>query len=133
MSYITPAQLAHQRRVTGGTFTDTCQRLVFDASDGSYGAGTGQPDYLAGASIPCSFQGVVAPDAQEDTEVPITKADLYVAHDATLDPSDRVTITHIYGELQSNPLTFDIAEGPLMEGNVLWARLVLATDGTDEE
>jgi hypothetical protein len=133
VSLVTPGQLAAERYATGETFTDTCQRLVFAATDTDYGTGTGAPGYTAGASFPCSFQGRTAPDAMDETAVRITEADLYFAHNATLGPSDRVKITHLYGELQASPQTFEVVEGPLIDGNVQHAVLRLVTDGSDEE
>src|SRR5688572_30085246 len=98
MSLVTPGQLAFERRATGETFTDTCQRLVFASDDGDYGTGTVAPNYAPGASLPCSFQATVEEDANEQSEVLMIDAMLYLAHDATLTPSDRVKITHLYGE-----------------------------------
>lgn len=127
MSYITPNQLAAQRLITAPTFTDTCQRLVHTPGDGDYGPGTGAATYPAGVSMPCSFQAHVAEDVQDESAIRMIDADLYLAHDAILNPSDRVTITHLYGELQANPQSFHIVKGPLVDGNVMIAGLRLVT------
>lgn len=130
MSLVTPGQLAAERIATGETFTDTCQRLVHtETAGGDYGHAS--PTYPAGASFPCSFQATVAEDAQGTSEVRMIDAMLYLAHDATLLPGDRVKITHLYGELQASPQTFHIVRGPLVDGNVIEAGLQLVTDGAD--
>lgn len=128
MSYVTPSQLAAQRLITAPTFTDTCQRLVHTPTDGDRGPGTGAPTYTAGASLPCSFQATVDEDAQGESEVRMIDAMLYLAHDATLNASDRVKITHLYGELQASPQTFDVTRGPLVDGNVMEVGLKLVTE-----
>lgn len=130
MSLVTPGQLATERVATGQTFTDTCQRLVFAATDGDRGPGTGPPTYTAGASLPCLFQATVAEDVQGESEVRMIDAMLYLAHDATLTANDRVKITHLYGELQASPQVFAITKGPLIDGNVMEAGLALVTDGS---
>jgi hypothetical protein len=129
MSYITPAQLAHQRLVTAPTFAATCQRLVHTAASGDYGYGA--PTYPAGVSLPCLFDPRVAGDANDVGAVRMVDADLYVAHDATLLPDDRVKITHLYGEAVASPQTFEIVAGPIVDGNVQHAELRLVTDGSD--
>lgn len=128
MSYITPNQLAAQRRITAPTFTATCQRLIYTAGSGDYGYGP--PTYPAGVSMPCLFDPRPEPDANEGVQM--VDADLYLAHDAVLLPDDRVKITHIYGEVIASPQTFEIVEGPIVDGNVMHAALRLVTDGSDQ-
>lgn len=132
MSYVTAGQLAAQRQVSAPTFTDTALRLIYAGTNGDYGPGTGAPTYMQGSALACSFQVKPVRDAQGQTEVPLTEADLYLAHDAVLDPEDRVVITHLYGEEQANPQTYNITSGPVVDGNVMHAELSLVTDGSDE-
>lgn len=132
MSYITTGQRTAQRLVTAPSFTDTCLRLIYAGTDGDYGPSTGQPTYTQGVSVPCSFQSKPVRDAQGQTEVPLTEADLFLAQDAVLDPEDRVVITHLYGEEQVSPQTYNIVSGPVVDGNVMHAVLRLVTDGSNE-
>jgi hypothetical protein len=127
MSLVTSAQLAAERMATAETFTDTAQRLVYGASDGEYGPGT-VGDYVAGASFACSFQPKSVRDAQGETQVQMEDADLYCAVGTTLDADDRLTITHLYGEAVANPLTYNVAAGPVLDGNLQHVELRLVTD-----
>lgn len=125
MSYITPSQRTAQRLITAPTFTDICQRLTESATaGGDYGPGS---KYTAAATLPCSFQPRVQRDAQGETMVELSTADLYVALGTTLLPEDRVTITHLLGEALAAPKVYMISGGPLVEHNVLHAELQLLT------
>jgi hypothetical protein len=128
MSYITTQQAAHQKRITGPTFTDTCVRLVEETATGDYGYGSST--YTEEATLPCSFQPRIQNDVQGETEVPLHDADLFVARTATLLADDRITITHLLGEAVDVPQTYQVIAGPMVTHNVLWAKLRLITDGS---
>lgn len=129
MSYITPAQLAHQRRITAPTFTDTCQRLVHTAASGDYGYGT--PTYPAGSSSPCLFIERPLEEAQGATMVEMADGKLYLPLTFTLLPDDRVMITHMNDEEVVGPKTYAIVKGPIIDDALLYAELELVTDGSD--
>src|SRR5688572_10753004 len=116
MSYITAGQRSAQRSITAPTFTDTCLRLIYAGAEGDYGPGTGQATYTQGASMPCSFQAKPVRDAMGMSEIPLTEADLFLAQDAVLDPEDRVVITHLVGAEQVSAQTYNIVEGPVIDG-----------------
>lgn len=128
MSYITPAQRNAQRLITAPTFTDTAQRRAFTVVSGGYGTGTGKTTYADGASFACSFQGKAVKDAQQQSETPMADADLYYALTVTLDPADRVTITHLLGEAVTTPQTYAIAGGPFIRHNLQHVELSLVTE-----
>jgi hypothetical protein len=55
-------------------------------------------------------------------------ADLYYALGTTLLSSDRVTITHLYGEAVATPQTYEISGGPFIRHNLIHAELTLVTE-----
>lgn len=125
MSYITPGQLAHQRQITAGTFTDTCQRQVYTPGSGSYGY---KGSYAPGASTPCLFAPRQKPDAMPGTDVRMVDAELYWPLGFEMGPDDRVMITHIYGEAVAQPQTYEIVAGPVTEHVVCKATVSLITE-----
>lgn len=122
------SMMRYMRKVAATGFVDTCQRLVFTATDGEYGTGTGKPTYSAGITMACLFKQRPAPDAQEQSEVLMIDADLYLARDATLLPNDRVKVTHLHGDAVASPQTFDIVGGPVLGKTLLHAELRLVTE-----
>lgn len=123
---------AYLRRRANLGLLDTCQRLVYAASDGDYGPGTVE-GYTEGVSMDCLFKPTLKGDVQGETEVPTLDATLYLARTATLDPDDRVTITHLHGDAVASPQTFAIVKGPLLGKTLMEAGLQLITDGSDLE
>jgi hypothetical protein len=126
LSYITPAQLAFQRRITLGTFKDTCQRLVYtDSAAGDYGYNA--ESYPAGAQSPCLFEERPILEAQGQTQVQMADARLYLPLTFTLDARDRVQIIAMSGEAVAVPKTYAITKGPLIKDVMLYAELSLVT------
>lgn len=122
--------MAVLRRVAATGLVDTCVRLVHtEGAGGDYGHG--EPTYPEGASMACLFQPKAASDAQEESEVLLIDANLYLARTATLDPDDRIRVTHLHGDAVASPQVFEIVKGPVLGKTLLEAGLRLVTDGSD--
>jgi hypothetical protein len=124
--HITDAALNHARGLLAPMYRDTCIRMVYTAGSAGYGHSA---VYTAGASLPCLFVPVPQPDLQGAAEVPLTVGTLYLARASTLQPNDRVKITHLHGEALASPQTYDIVAGPVVDHTTMQATLRLVTDG----
>lgn len=125
--YITGAGMAHMRAAVVPIYMDTCQRLVY--TEGTTGAyGTPVITYVAGASIECLFVAKPKPDVLQGTEVLRIDADLYLPRGATLNPHDRVKITHLHGDAVESPQTFAVNSGPLVDHVTAHAGLTLVVE-----
>jgi hypothetical protein len=122
------ADLAYMRDTAEASLWDTCLRLVYSAAGGDYGYGA--PSYTPGASLACRF----APRLEHDVLVPsavlMVDADIWLDRGETLDPNDRLTITHMHGEAVASPQTFAIVSGPVISKTLMHAELSLITDGS---
>jgi len=83
---------------------DTC--VVYTYSDGSSNAlGHATPTYTAQTAQDCGYKPNSTREANDDGEVALVEAELRVAIDTSIAPSDRVKITHRFGvELTDQPL-----------------------------
>jgi hypothetical protein len=127
---LSAADLAYMRDTAEASLWDSCLRLVYGATDGDYGPGTGPPGYASGASMACRFAPRLQHDVYVPTAVPMVDADIWLDRSETLDPNDRLTITHMHGEPVANPQTFAIVSGPLISKTLQHAELSLITDGS---
>ena len=121
---LTATELAQLRYDVEQTRTDTCQQLVYGAPAGGYGQGN--PTYTAGVSEPCLFVPLRTDEAQ--AQVPQMDATLYLVRDSVITALDRVRITHLAGEAVTNPQTFEIVAGPILDQIMRKASLKLVTE-----
>lgn len=125
---LSEAAMGNLRRIGGTGLVDTCQRLVYAAGTGDYGHG--KPTHTPGSSMACLFKPRPESDANDAAGVLMVDADLWLARGATLEPNDRVKVTHLHGDAVASPQTFAIVGGPVLGKTLLHAELRLVTDGS---
>lgn len=112
MALIPEASIKALRVLKEEGYSDTFTRLVYTPASGSLGFG--KPTYPAGKSYSCRYVGRPTPDELPGTDVVAVDGDLHFGRDVVLLPNDRITITHLHGDVVT-PLVYDIIAGPFLD------------------
>ena len=123
--------LTNMRAVQEGHMHDTCILRQYTIGNDAYGLNN--PYYVALGSYSCGFHAVNPREQQAASFVPGIDARLRLSESLidTIDPKDRIELTHRYGEALTTTLTFEIV-GPIKHGpSGLVLDLKLVSDGSE--
>lgn len=130
MRLIQAQELSRMRQAQAETLNDTIQHIRRQTATNEYG----QPDvtWVLAESYACGFQPVAKPEAMNDTEVPLVDAKLRLplTLESTIAHTDRVKLTHRFGEALADPQTYEIVGLPERGPSGLVYNLKRVTDGS---
>lgn len=93
--------------------SDTCKVQVWSAEADDYGGA--DPTYTAGGALSCGVKQKRPREVQAEGEVPVIDCEIRLPIDTTLDPRDRIELTHRHGEALAASEIYEIV-GPVMRG-----------------
>lgn len=123
MPLIPESSIQTLRRLKAEDYSDQVTRLVFTPHTGDLGHG--KPTYPDGKIIACRFVAKPSPDVLPGADVQMADADLHFGREVTLNPHDRVRLTHLHGD-KITARDYAIIAGPVLDslGNRATLKLV---------
>lgn len=123
-------EIAELRQTLDAALMDTCIPQTRAATDGAYGAETGQPTYTDGEEpINCLY----LPNVVEETiegQVQQIDGTIHLCRETVINNFARIKLTHQHGDKLTPPLVFEIVGGPNVDHTGVRLKVRKVTDGS---
>lgn len=129
----TPGELARMGRIQKSAMQDECQLLSYDAGTAN-AFGLDAESYTLVQGWPCGFRPQARGESMNEAQVgeKLAEVRLPLEAEADLATTTRLKLTKRYGQIQPEPLTFEIVGLPERGPSGLVLKVRQVTDGSDE-